>query len=211
MENQQTPGGATPKQLRRSLVDRRIGGVCGGIARYLDTDPVFIRVLWLGLTVAGLLGLGIGIFLGVFAYIVCWLIVPEAEEGSEPIVQGVRRLERSSTDIKLAGVCGGIASFFGVDPSAVRVLWVLLTLCTLLIGGLLIYLTAWIIMPLAATPAAAEPAPAPAPAEEGSPPPTEATASPADAVELAGDADAAAPVTDSTASTTDTAAEEPRS
>lgn len=207
MENQQTPGGATPKQLRRSLVDRRIGGVCGGIARYLDTDPVFIRVLWLGLTVAGLLGLGIGIFLGVFAYIVCWLIVPEAEEGSEPIVQGVKRLERSSTDIKLAGVCGGIASFFGVDPSAVRVLWVLLTLCTLLIGGLLIYLTAWIIMPLAATPVAA----AAAPEADTAPPPAEATESPADAVELAGEADAATSVTDSTASTTDTAAEEPRS
>lgn len=198
MNTQQTPGGTNPRQLRRSLVDRRLGGVCGGIARYLDTDPVFIRVLWLGLTVAGLLGLGIGIFLGVFAYIVCWLIVPEAEEGSEPIVQGARRLERSGTDIKLAGVCGGIATYFGVDPSAVRVLWVLLTLCTLVIGGLLIYLASWIIMPQGAAPIAAAAGPEP----DASPPPTEAADSPADT---------AAPAPDSMEATTDTAAEEPRS
>lgn len=197
MDTQQTPGGTNPKQLRRSLVDRRLGGVCGGIARYLDTDPVFIRVLWLGLTVAGLLGLGIGIFLGVFAYIVCWLIVPEAEEGSEPIVQGARRLERSATDIKLAGVCSGTADYFGVDPSAVRVLWVLLTLCTLLIGGLLIYLSAWIIMPQGAAPVAAAAGREP----DAAPPPSEAVESPADTAASAPDSEA----------TTDTAGEEPRS
>ena len=203
MDTQQTPGGANPKQLRRSLVDRRIGGVCGGIARYLDTDPVFIRVLWLGLTVAGLLGLGIGIFLGVFAYIVCWLIVPEAEEGSEPIVQGARRLERSATDIKLAGVCSGTADYFGVDPSALRVLWVLLTLCTLVFGGLLIYLSAWIIMPQGAAPVSAAAGQEP----DAAPPPSASTESPADTV---ASADAATPATDSTATATDTAAEEPR-
>ncbi len=151
MTDQQTPSGSTRgKQLLRSLVDRRIGGVCGGIARYFDTDPVFIRGLWLVLTVAGVLGLGIGIFLGIFAYIACCLIVPEAEEGSEPIVQGAKRLERSTTDVKLAGVCGGIAAYFGADVSAVRVLWVLLTLCTFLIGGVLAYSGAWFIIPVAA-------------------------------------------------------------
>ena len=199
MTNQQTTGGTAPtKHLRRSLVDRRIAGVCGGIARYVDTDPAFIRALWLVLTVAGLVGLGIGIFLGIFGYIVCWLIVPEAEEGSEPIIQGAKRLERSATNTQLAGVCGGIAEYFSVDSSAVRVLWVLLTLCTILIGGLLVYLAAWIILPAPAVPMAA----AAPPAADPSPPPTEATDSPADA---------AAPAADSTASTTGTAAEESQS
>ena len=151
MADQQTPSGATgAKQLRRSLVDRRIGGVCGGIARYFDTDPVFIRGLWLALTVAGVLGLGIGIFLGIFAYIACWLILPEAEEDSEPIVLGAKRLERSTTDVKLAGVCGGIAAYFVADASAVRVLFVLLTLLTVVIGGVLIYGAAWFLMPAVA-------------------------------------------------------------
>ena len=82
--------------------------------------------------------------------------------------------------------------------TAVRVLWVLLTLCTLLIGGLLVYLVAWIILPAPAVPMAA----AAPPAADPSPPPTEATDSPTDA---------AAPAADSTASTTGTAAEESQS
>ena len=37
--------------LRRSLVDRQIAGVCGGIAHYFDIDPVFVRVAWVVLTI----------------------------------------------------------------------------------------------------------------------------------------------------------------
>ena len=197
-DQQDAAGGAARKLLQRSVIDRRIAGVCGGLARYLDTDPAFIRVLWLILTVAGIIGLGIGIFLGILAYIICWLIIPEAPEGSEPIVQGQKRLERSATDVTLAGVCGGIAEYFSVDVTVVRVLWVLLTLCTLVIGGVLVYLAAWIILPARAVPMAAA---APA-AADPSPPPTEATDSPTDD---------AAPAADSTASTTGTAAEESQS
>ncbi len=197
-DQQDAAGGAARKLLQRSVIDRRIAGVCGGLARYLDTDPAFIRVLWLILTVAGIIGLGIGIFLGILAYIICWLIIPEAPEGSEPIVQGQKRLERSATDVTLAGVCGGIAEYFSVDVTVVRVLWVLLTLCTLVIGGLLVYLAAWVILPARAVPMAAA---APA-AADPSPPPTEATDSPTDD---------AAPAADSTASTTGTAAEESQS
>ena len=197
-DQQDAAGGAARKLLQRSVIDRRIAGVCGGLARYLDTDPAFIRVLWLILTVAGIIGFGIGIFLGILAYIICWLIIPEAPEGSEPIVQGQKRLERSATDVTLAGVCGGIAEYFSVDVTVVRVLWVLLTLCTLVIGGVLVYLAAWIILPARAVPMAAA---APA-AADPSPPPTEATDSPTDD---------AAPAADSTASTTGTAAEESQS
>ena len=197
-DQQDAAGGAARKLLQRSVIDRRIAGVCGGLARYLDTDPAFIRVLWLILTVAGIIGLGIGIFLGILAYIICWLIIPEAPEGSEPIVQGQKRLERSATDVTLAGVCGGIAEYFSVDVTVVRVLWVLLTLCTLVIGGLLVYLAAWVILPARAVPMAAA---APA-AADPSPPPTEATDSPTED---------AAPAADSTASTTGTAAEESQS
>ena len=45
-------GSATGKRfLRRSLVDRQMAGVCGGIARYFDIDPVFVRVAWVVLTI----------------------------------------------------------------------------------------------------------------------------------------------------------------
>ena len=57
----------------------------------------------------------------------------------------VRRLTLSATDKKIAGVCGGIAEYFGIDPTLVRVITVIFAL--LFGGGILAYLLAWIIMP----------------------------------------------------------------
>lgn len=55
-----------------------------------------------------------------------------------------KRLKLSS-DKKLAGVCGGIAEYFDLDPTLVRILWVVFTL--LGGSGILAYLLAWILMP----------------------------------------------------------------
>ena len=40
----------------------------------------------------------------------------------------MKRLTRSATDRKLAGVCGGIGEYFGVDPTMVRIGWVVFCL-----------------------------------------------------------------------------------
>ena len=56
-----------------------------------------------------------------------------------------KRLYRSRSDRKIAGVCGGIAEHFGWDPTLVRLGWVLLTL--LGGSGVLIYLILWLVMP----------------------------------------------------------------
>ena len=59
----------------------------------------------------------------------------------------VKRLTRSSTDKKIAGVCGGIAAYFdGVDSTLIRVIMVILAI--LGFGGLIIYIICAIIMPL---------------------------------------------------------------
>lgn len=57
------------KRLVRDSKNKKIAGVCAGIANYFDVDPTLIRVLWVIL----IFGFGSGIF----AYIVCWLIMPE--------------------------------------------------------------------------------------------------------------------------------------
>ena len=56
-----------------------------------------------------------------------------------------RRLYRSRTDRKLAGVCGGLAQYFNTDVTLLRVLFVVLAL----LGGpgLVIYLLMWILVP----------------------------------------------------------------
>ena len=61
-----------------------------------------------------------------------------------------RRLMRSAVDSKLGGVCGGIAEYFDVDPTIVRVIWVALSVVPGgLLGGVLVYILAWMIIPKA--------------------------------------------------------------
>jgi len=60
----------------------------------------------------------------------------------------VKRLQRARNDRRLAGVCGGIAEYFGWDSTLVRVAWILLTL--LGGSGILLYLIFWVVMPEAA-------------------------------------------------------------
>ena len=59
----------------------------------------------------------------------------------------VKRLYRSRKDKILGGVCGGIANYFEIDPVIVRLLWILLTLASFGIG-IIVYIIAWIIIPL---------------------------------------------------------------
>ena len=55
-----------------------------------------------------------------------------------------KKLVRSA-DKKIAGVCAGLANYFGLDASIIRIVWLL---CVLLGGvGLLAYLIMWIVMP----------------------------------------------------------------
>lgn len=58
------------KRLYRSRKDRKIAGVCGGIAEYFNIDPTIVRVVAVLLLLPG--GLP-----GFIPYIVLWIIVPE--------------------------------------------------------------------------------------------------------------------------------------
>ncbi len=56
------------------------------------------------------------------------------------------RLMRARFDKKIAGVCGGIGKYLDMDPTLMRVLWLLL-LFALPPAGLIGYIAAWIVMP----------------------------------------------------------------
>jgi phage shock protein C len=60
--------------------------------------------------------------------------------------ENVKRLHRSREERMLAGVCGGLGNYFAVDPTLVRVLFVLFGL--VVGGGILAYLILWILIPL---------------------------------------------------------------
>ena len=56
------------------------------------------------------------------------------------------RLYRSKTDSMVGGVCGGLGKYFGIDPTLVRLVFVLLVVFGG--GGVLLYIILWIVIPL---------------------------------------------------------------
>ncbi len=81
-----------------------------------------------------------------------------------------KRLYRSRRERMIAGVCGGLAEYFGVDPTAVRVAWVILSIVPgTIIGGIIVYVALWLIVPEEAV-AASAPPPGPAPSLDNAPP-----------------------------------------
>jgi phage shock protein PspC (stress-responsive transcriptional regulator) len=57
-----------------------------------------------------------------------------------------KRLYRSRTDKKIAGICGGFGRYFGIDPVIFRIVWALLILG--MGAGLVMYLICWFVIPL---------------------------------------------------------------
>lgn len=56
-------------KLFRSKTDRKMAGVCGGLAEYFNQDPLLVRIAFFVFALCGTAG--------VWAYILLWLLVPE--------------------------------------------------------------------------------------------------------------------------------------
>jgi len=138
----QGPAGSSrsSRRLVRIKSEQKFAGVCAGIADYLDVDVTLVRALWLALSIVP--GAVIG---GVIAYVLAWMVMPEGA-ATRPV--SATRLTRSVSDVKVAGVCSGIAHYFGIDATPVRVLWIVLTVLPgAVLGGVIAYLAAWLIVP----------------------------------------------------------------
>jgi phage shock protein PspC (stress-responsive transcriptional regulator) len=94
-----------PRRLRsiadmtRSRDDRVVAGVCAGAARYLNVDPVVVRVVIAVLTVAG--------FAGVILYVAGWLLLP-AEDEPRSILADWFKLGRNEEQVRVAGLVGAV-------------------------------------------------------------------------------------------------------
>ena len=58
-----------------------------------------------------------------------------------------KRLFRSREESRVAGVCGGLGVYVGIDPVVVRLLWVAVSCLTGFIPGIVAYAIAWLIVP----------------------------------------------------------------
>jgi phage shock protein PspC (stress-responsive transcriptional regulator) len=64
------------RPLRRSRTNRQVAGVIGGLAEYLNMDATLLRVVYVVGSIVS------AAFPGLLVYVLLWLIIPEADEGS---------------------------------------------------------------------------------------------------------------------------------
>jgi phage shock protein PspC (stress-responsive transcriptional regulator) len=129
------------KKLYRLNGDRKVAGVCAGLGEHFDIDPVIIRLLFLFSVFFG--------GLGVLAYVIMWILVPLKSDS--PADQAMRaRMHLSSSDRKIAGVCGGLGEYFVLDSVFFRVGFVVLAFtCGV---GVILYFVLWLLVPRAPGP-----------------------------------------------------------
>ena len=202
-----------PKKIYRSVEDRMVGGVCGGLAEYLDVDVTVVRIIWALFALFG----GIGLV----AYLACLIVVKENPNqdianrktnhntgliiGIVLIFSGLaifssrwnwgfkfyspffpmfrpwffdwnyifplliiaigiyyiyhtmkkdsdaevtkRKIFRNDEDKMIGGVCSGLADYLRVDSAFVRVLWILVTVFSGVILGVISYIVLLIVLP----------------------------------------------------------------
>lgn len=99
-------------RLYRDTSDKFIGGVCSGIAAYLNVDPAIVRILFAIITFGGF-------GLGFLAYIILWIVLPAKE------VEGYtgKRLFRNPDGKILGGVCTGLAAYFNKSTATIRLIF----------------------------------------------------------------------------------------
>lgn len=141
---------AEPKRLFRDVKRKALGGVLAGLAHYFNIDVVWMRIIYLFLflglpPISDDLGPLSGfVFLG---YFVCWIVFPPNANLDED--KKIKKFYRDNDNKVLGGVCSGLAAYFGVDITVIRLLFVL---SVFLFGtGFLAYIILWIVAPKAET------------------------------------------------------------
>lgn len=102
----------TKGRLYRDGTDKLVGGVCSGIANYMNFDPAIVRLLFAIITFGGF---GMGILI----YILLWIILPVRNLDT---YLG-KRLFRNPDDRILAGVAGGLSAYFNKPAWVVRLIF----------------------------------------------------------------------------------------
>lgn len=146
-----------PSRLYRDENHKLLGGVCSGIANYFGIDKLIVRILFV-------LGFGITFI----PYLILWVAVPSS--ASTVIGSMRKRLFRDPDNKIIAGVCGGLASYFGINVWIPRVLFIIPFLSfvtgwndwgmfnfphfvslSFSPGSILIYIILWLVIPEASS------------------------------------------------------------
>ncbi|MFY0688739.1 MAG: PspC domain-containing protein [Cyclobacteriaceae bacterium] len=133
------------KRLYRDTRRKLLGGVASGMAHYFNIDALWIRLIILALFFNFFFwGFSGATFL---AYVILWIVLPPHHALEED--KNVKKLYRNPDNRVLGGISSGIAAYFAVDVTLIRLLFVI----SIFLGGagLLLYIILWIITPEANT------------------------------------------------------------
>lgn len=108
--SEESSSAGEPRLLRRARDDRVIGGVCGGLGRYLGVDPVLLRIAFVILAVAG----GGGLLL----YVIAWILIPEQREGED--LGTIRPSSVDSTRLVVGGALIAVGTILLLNLSIPR-------------------------------------------------------------------------------------------
>lgn len=132
------------RRLYRVIEQKRLGGVCTGLAEYFDISTSLVRILFL-------IALVLGSF-GFWLYLILWLALPSKPKANQSLDnQRSNRLFRDPYSRKIAGVCNGLARYLDIDVALIYLLFI----GGLFFGGtsIIIYIILWIALPYPHTPA----------------------------------------------------------
>ncbi len=127
------------RKLYRSRSNKKVAGVLGGLGNYFNIDPTIIRLLFLVIFFIT------AIFPLLIAYIIAAIVIPV--EPASHAQKKYKRLHRSRKNKFIAGVLAGIAEFFKIDPTIVRLLFIVIMIITGFAPMIFVYIVAWIIVP----------------------------------------------------------------
>jgi len=146
--NKQSDNSSTQKRLYRDENNKLLGGVCAGLANYLNIDIVVVRIIFIIL-------FGVGFI----PYLILWIAVPSS---ATKVIGSMRKKLYRDTDAKVVGgVCSGLAHYFGINVWIPRTLFLLPVLSMIFEWNhflfnvspstFVIYLIFWLVMPEAKT------------------------------------------------------------
>lgn len=118
------------KKMFRNRNDRIIGGVCGGIGNYLNTDPVWLRIFFI------IFSLMFGI--GILVYLALWIALPENEKFSSPKDLSIGSQSYGMSSVREAGSyksASDIGNAFNEIFRAIgKVIWIFIRILLILLG-----------------------------------------------------------------------------
>jgi len=110
-------------RLYRDSSDKILGGVCSGLANYMNVDPAIIRILFAIITFGGF-------GFGFIAYLLLWIVLPSRDLE----YFGGKRLYRNPGDRVFGGVASGIAAYFKREAWTIRLIFAAPILLSILLS-----------------------------------------------------------------------------